>query len=126
MLALAFLLACSIAQADLFRWVDPATGSVKISNTPPPWYDTGSGPPVERLPFRAAGARPAAAPEALPAPVGDLRARWRELLLAVASQPTPDNAKAFAQVSAELDRVDPAGAPRRKDEAAAVLRSSRR
>ena len=126
MLALAFLLACSVAHADLFRWVDPETGSVKISNAPPPSYDSGSGPKVERLPFRAPGAKPAAAAEPLPASVGDLRARWRELLLAVASQPTPDNARAFAQVSAELDRVDPAGAGRRKDEAAAVLRSSRR
>lgn len=28
----------SIALADLYRWVDPETGSVKFSSYPPPWY----------------------------------------------------------------------------------------
>ena len=26
------------AAADLYRWVDPETGSVKFSSYPPPWY----------------------------------------------------------------------------------------
>jgi len=26
------------AGADLYRWVDPETGSVKFSSYPPPWY----------------------------------------------------------------------------------------
>ena len=26
------------AAADLYRWVDPATGSVKFSSYPPPWF----------------------------------------------------------------------------------------
>jgi hypothetical protein len=126
--ALAFLLLCSAAHADLFRWVDPATGSVRFSNSPPPWYDTGSGPPVERVPAQGMSAPPpAAAPEdSAPASVTQLRARWRELLVAVAAQPTQENARAFAQVAAELDRLDPGGANRRQDEAAAALRGARR
>lgn len=128
MLALAFLLLCSAAHADLFRWVDPATGSVKFSNSPPPWYETGSGPAVERVPAQGAGAPPPSAPEAdsVPPSVTQLRARWRELLVVVMARPTPDNARAFAQVAAELDRVDPAGASRRQDEAATALRGARR
>ena len=26
------------AAADLYRWIDPETGSVKFSSYPPPWY----------------------------------------------------------------------------------------
>ena len=123
MFAVAFLILCSAAQADLYRWVDPETGSVKLSNTPPPWYERSSGPAVERVPFQG-GAAPAQ-PEPQQASLARLTARWRELLLTVSSQPTPENVRAFAQVGAELDRADPAGAARRKDEAAAALRVRR-
>jgi len=120
--ALAFLLLCSAAYADLFRWVDPESGSVKYSNAAPPWYETGSGPKVERLPYTPPGARQLVADPSAPTPVAALQARWREMLLAVSSQPSPEGARAFAQLTAELDRADPAGAPRRKDELANVMR----
>lgn len=122
MLALAFLLLCSAAHADLFRWVDPESGSVKYSNSPPPWYDTGSGPQVERVPYIPPGARQPVADPSAPAPVAVLQARWREMLLSVSAQPTPEAARAFSQLTAELDRADPAGAPRRKEEVANVMR----
>ena len=122
MFALAFLLLCSTAQADLFRWVDPASGSVKFSNSPPPWYETGGGPPVERLPYTPPGARQPLADPSAPAPVAILRERWREMLLAVSAQPTPEMARAFAELTAQLDRADPAGAQRRKEELAGVMR----
>ena len=125
MLALAFLLLCSAAQADLFRWVDPETGSVKISNTPPPWYERSGGPAVERVPYQGPGA-PSSAPVEGQRSVAQLQARWRELLLTVSSQPTPENLRAFAQVGAELDRADPAGAARRKEEISVALRATRR
>jgi hypothetical protein len=35
---LVFLLAAFPAHADLYRWVDPQTGSVKFSTYPPPWF----------------------------------------------------------------------------------------
>ena len=121
MFALAFILLCSAAHADLYRWVDPETGSVKFSNNPPPWYERGSGPAVERVPYDAPRAQPAlSGPTAIP----ELRARWREALLALSVQRSPENARALAQVAAELDKLDPAGARRRSEETAAVLRGA--
>ena len=42
------------AAADLYRWVDPETGSVKFSSYPPPWYGGGAqqrrAPSVEVIP----------------------------------------------------------------------------
>ena len=37
-LAAALLAWAGVAAADLYRWVDPDSGSVKFSNYPPPWY----------------------------------------------------------------------------------------
>jgi hypothetical protein len=50
--ALAVLLgAAGAADAQLYRWRDPETGSVKLSTVPPPWYRGGvsSGPHVDML-----------------------------------------------------------------------------
>ena len=49
------------AAADLYRWVDPETGSVKFSSYPPPWYGNAQAarraPKVEVIPaMRAAPA----------------------------------------------------------------------
>ncbi len=120
MFALAFLLLCSAAHADLYRWVDPDSGSVKLSNTPPPWYERGGGPEVERIPYTAPSARPAAADPFAPPPA--LLARWREALLAASSQPTKERLQALAPLSAALDKADPAGARRRQEEVASILR----
>ena len=86
MFALAFIFLCAAAQADLFRWIDPETGSVKISNTPPPWYERSGGPAVERVPYQGPG----------------------ETTPAAGSRP--------ARAGAEPDRADPAAAARRKEE----------
>ncbi len=44
------------AAADLYRWVDPETGSVKFSSYPPPWYGDEAkqrrAPKVEVIPTR--------------------------------------------------------------------------
>jgi len=44
------------AAADLYRWVDPATGSVKFSSYPPPWFGDPAldrrAPKVEVIPER--------------------------------------------------------------------------
>ena len=73
------------AAADLYRWVDPETGSVKFSSYPPPWYGDAAkarrAPKVEVIPSvrttSAAEAKGAAkavdgpdrAPKPPPAPV---------------------------------------------------------
>lgn len=114
MFALAFLLLCAAAHADLYRWVDPESGSVKFSNAPPPWYDTDQGPKVEVIP---------SAPQTAAQPsFADMQARWREMLLNVSSKPTPEGVLAFRQLTAQFDRVDPAGAARRKEEVNEVMR----
>jgi hypothetical protein len=88
------------AHADLYRWVDPQTGSVKLSSTPPPWYGDPEkqrgAPAVEVVPYRARGGAPA--PETKPA-VG----------------------VAALEAGAELTRLDPAGAQRRRAQEAAAL-----
>ena len=52
------------AQADLYRWVDPQSGSVKFSSVPPDWYGDplreGVAPRVEVLRYQ--GAVPAKPP----------------------------------------------------------------
>jgi hypothetical protein len=120
--ALALLLLLSAAHADLYRWVDPQSGSIKLSNTPPPWYERGGGPAVERIPYAAPGARSPGADSPAPAPVAVLQARWREALLSVSSLPTKEGMQALALAAAELDKADPAGARRRQDEVASILR----
>lgn len=56
------------AAADLYRWVDPETGSVKFSSYPPPWYGDAQqerrAPKVQVIPAgQPAGAAEPAAPE---------------------------------------------------------------
>lgn len=109
-----------IAAADLYRWVDPQSGSVKFSSTPPPWYESGSGPAVERVPYGAPA--PRAPGKDTPSPLSDLQARWGEALRLVSVQPTREALERFDALNAELDRADPRGRERRREEASAVLR----
>ena len=125
---LLLLFASFAARAELYRWVDRESGSVKYSNTPPPWYgdpDKERGAPaVEVLRYRAPG-KPPAADAASPASrqTAALEARRAELLKFFSSlPPTTDltnpairqQVQAYLVVSTELDRLDPAGAARRR------------
>lgn len=57
MAGIMLLSSAATACADLYRWIDPESGSVKITSSPPLWYGEGakthSGPVVEviRSPF---------------------------------------------------------------------------
>ena len=124
------------AHADLYRWVDPQSGSVKFSSTPPPWYgdpekERGA-PAVEVVPYRARGAaaKPVPAPEKKPAPgaLAGLEARWADLLRFFASLPPgtdfsglQQQLQEYAAAGAELNRLDPAGAQRRRAQEAAAM-----
>ncbi|HEY5896257.1 MAG TPA: DUF4124 domain-containing protein [Burkholderiales bacterium] len=130
MLRLALLLVFlpSVAQADLYRWIDPDSGSVKLSSQPP------ADPRVsaEVVPFRApppppktaagAAAKPAATtPQAAETvSVQALEMRWRELLGQLADARPEDivrnaaPAEAYEAARTELDRLDPNGAARRQ------------
>jgi len=118
--ALALLLLCSAAHADLYRWVDPESGSVKLSNSPPPWYERGAGPQVERVPYSAPAARAPDNPSATP------RARWLDMLRTVALEPTRERLEALQALRQELDRLDPAGATARRAEQGEVVRKLER
>ena len=113
------------AQADLYRWVDPQSGSVKYSSVPPPASQAG----VQVIPYRAnaAPAKPDA-PAPAPASPGNeaLDLRWRELLaeISAAAPGSPELQQRLtdlAAVATELDRVDPAGGQRRQAQAQAIL-----
>jgi len=121
---LGFLLAISsAAHADLYRWLDPDTGSVRISSLPP------SDPRVQAEIVRTPAARKpgAAASASLP----ELEARWRSLLMQLAVTTPEDFSKggdglrrqleAYEAARAELDRRDPGGAARRRAESAPVM-----
>lgn len=150
---LPLLLAALPAQADLYRWIDPQSGSVKLSSVPPPWHGDPAkearSPKVEVIPYSAA---PKPAPVAAPAPVGlpkpapaasapgapapavdpgllgALEARLRQMQAVLGAMPQradfdrsgqalQQQVQAYEALAAELDRMDPAGAARRRREA---------
>lgn len=106
------------AHADLYRWVDPQSGSVTLSSVPPPASQRG----VEVVPYRGPAARPSSAAPAL-------EERWRALLgriarhqgAAAGDATLQQELRDFAATGAELDRLDPGGAARRRAEAEGVL-----
>jgi hypothetical protein len=126
-------------EAELYRWIDPETGSVKYSTTPP--YDSRVNAQV--VPFKAPPAPPPAAtpatmaaqppqPGALPA----LEARWSGLLGQLAGLTPQDfrragdglrqQIEAYGALAAELDRLDPAGSDRRRTQSEGMLERLRR
>jgi hypothetical protein len=130
------------AAADLYRWVDPETGSVKFSSYPPPWYGEEAqqrrGPKVEHIPARSNPVAPLDPVENKPresgAPEGRLpalEAQRRALLQQIAESAARGGAErgqgmqkqleAFAELSARLDKVNPEGAAARRAEAEAML-----
>ena len=125
------------AHADLYRWVDPATGSVKFSTLPP--TDPRIEPDV--VPYKAPPLpKPAAKPPAVVPPTvpqvntAELEARWRALAVELSSL-SPQDLKAnsdrvrqqvlaYEATRAELDRLDPAGTARRNAEMAAMMQNA--
>ncbi len=127
------------AKADLYRWVDPQTGSVKYSSVAPSWYGDAeqarSAPPVELLPS-VPTAKASEAPKSDPA-VAALEARWRTLLQSFSAlaagggleRAGPDvqrQLEAYQALVAELDRRDPAGTARRRAEEASLAEKLRK
>jgi hypothetical protein len=127
---LLFMLISLPAHAELYRWIDPESGSVKLSTLPP------SDPRIDAqvVPYKGPASPPPTAAAttqamAVPAPpnaggIGQLESRWSDLLSKITGLTPTEVAKggdglrqhveAYEAVSAELDRLDPAGAARRK------------
>ena len=61
-LPVCLLLRAGPAAADLYRWIDPESGSIKYSSYPPPWYGDPvaerRAPKVEVIPARETTAKP--------------------------------------------------------------------
>src|SRR5262245_42455735 len=89
---LAGFLSASSASADLYRWIDRETGTVKFSSYPPPWYGDpekeARSPAVEVIPSKPQ-ARPitSAAPKPVPpaGAVAELEARFLAILQSLQS-----------------------------------------
>ncbi len=126
MRALALLLVLAApAHADLYRWVDPDSGSVKFSTLPP------ADPQLraELVPYRGPP-KPAASATASDS-LTALEARWRAMVLQLAARSAQDigrdrgalraELEAYESLRAQLDRADPAGAPRRAAETGALV-----
>jgi hypothetical protein len=122
------------ACADLYRWRDPQTGSVRYSSYPPPWFGDetreASAPKVEVLggpqPGAKDGAKPADEMAEKVAEVIHFMEQRREQLLArmtlarASAGFDPANPKfeadlqAYRNVTRELDKFDPRGAVARR------------
>ncbi len=119
---LLFFCVSTLAHADLYRWIDPETGSVKLSSLPP------SDPSInaEVVPYKAP-----------PLPnVQELQTRWSDLLTRLTGMSQQDfdrggqglrqQIAAYQALSAELDRIDPAGAARRRNESTSLVERLKR
>jgi hypothetical protein len=137
-------LAAVPAHADLYRWVDPQTGSVKFSSYPPPWFGEQAlernAPATEVIVYqRPGGPRPAAPvkPSAAASVVAALETRLAGLTQFFSALPSNQDfsragsgiqqqLEAYQALSAELDRLDPAGAARRRAQEVGVIETLRR
>ena len=131
------------AHADLYRWVDPETGSVKFSTYPPPWYGDEAkqrrAPPVERIPTGRDPAKqqPDLASAGKQEPGKNLEAleAQRKALLqqmpGAAARGGPAGGvpalqkqlEALSALSQQIDKLNPEGANARRAEAEAVLQN---
>ena len=139
-LLLLLLCVAAPAHADLYRWIDPETGSVKLSSMPPSDPTVGA----ELVPYRAptapkppataaVAAKPAAEPPAKT--VEALQARWSELMTQLTGLTPRDfsngaegfkqHMEAYDAVRVELDRLDPSGAARRNAESTSLIEKLR-
>ena len=122
-LAVLFLAWAGPVAADLYRWVDPETGSVKFSSYPPPWFGDAAKqqrtPKVEVIPqgksATAFEPTPGADRDRAASPVADApRGDRRGVLLKVLAQrvgalvtAAPDaTERAFVEISESLQELE--------------------
>ena len=129
----------SVALADLYRWLDPETGSVKYSSYPPPWYGNAAAerraPKVVLIPAASdTAARPAAPGKAQEGgrAMETLEARRKAVLQQLPALAAQDGSaragsalktqlEAYATIADRIDKLDPAGAAARRGELQMVM-----
>ena len=123
------------AAAQLYRWVDPETGSVKFSSYPPPWYGDEAkqrrAPKVEVIPGgRDAGVSSEAASAALESSrrLETLEVQRKQLIQQLAkpgaersSQALQKQLEAYSALSEQMEKLDPAGAALRRAEVQVLI-----
>ena len=139
-LPIVLLLFAREACADLYRWVDPETGSIKFSSYPPPWFGNpateAKSPRVEVIPATrtAAPVSPFTSQAAADsAGFVDKLQQFRKSVLenltllparedfARGGEGIKQQMDAYRAVTAELDKMDPAGAAARRAESQPVI-----
>ena len=114
--------AASAAHAQLYRWVDPATGSVKFSSVPPPWYGDPAlerrAPKTERIP---SGAPAPAVRGDLPPPADPSAARPLSPLLGILDEQRRMLIRDIVAVAAKGGPEAVATARRKADEVQAIM-----
>lgn len=139
------VLSAAPAYADLYRWVDPQTGSVKFSSYAPPWFGQPAleinAPATEVVVYRPPGAPKPAAQPAKPSSAASVVAALETRLAGLTQffSTLPSNTdfsragsgiqqqlEAYQAVAAELDRLDPAGAAHRRQQEAGFIETLRR
>ena len=139
------ILVTTPAYADLYRWVDPQTSSVKFSSYPPPWFGQPAlelnAPATEVVVYRPPGAPKPAAEPAKPSVAASVLAALETRLAGLTQffSALPSNTdfsragagiqqqlEAYQAVAAELDRLDPAGAARRRQQEVGFMETLRR
>ena len=120
----------SAALADLYRWVDPETGSVKFSSYPPPWYGDEAkqrrAPKVEVIPAgrdTGAGTQASTAAQEGAKRLEGLEAQ-RKVLLQQLSKPGAERGnpalqkqlEAYSVLAEQMDKLDPMGSGTRRTE----------
>jgi hypothetical protein len=123
------------ARAELYRWRDPQTGSVKYSSYPPPWFGDeareANAPKVEVLGGPQAGGKdsdkpPDAMAEKIAEVVRFMEQRREQLLARMtiarasagfepANPSFQADLQAYRNVTRELDKFDPRGAAARRE-----------
>jgi len=123
------------AAADLYRWVDPESGSVKFSSYPPPWFGDAAkqrrAPKVEVIPARHdAGMSSEAASAALESTrsLAALEVQRKQLMEQLSkpggergSQAVQKQLEAYSALSEQMEKLDPAGATLRRAEVQVLI-----
>ncbi len=120
----------SLAQADLYRWVDPETGSVKFSSYPPPWFGDEAkqrrAPKVEVIPSgsdKGAGSAADGSAQDGMRQLESLEAQRKQLLQQLSKpaaerglQPMQKQLESYGVLLEQVDKLDPVGAAVRRKE----------